>query len=188
MGDGGLGAYFAIASLITSAVGTGVSIYSSEQQGKANKRAAEAQAEQLKMQADINKKQAEVVQIQGERETQRRMAVLSQDIGSMYAGFAGNGVDLGSGTVGKALTTTTNEAYADVKTIEDNTRMNVWGLLNNAQQNINSANIASYQGREAKRAGTLNAWGAGFKGIGQTVQAGVAGYEAGTKIENWWNS
>lgn len=171
-----------------AAAGAGVSVYSSIQQGKAQDAAAKAQAEQYKQQAEINQAQAEVAQMQGEKEAQRRMAILSQDIGSMYAGFAGNGVDLGSGVVGKALTTTTKEAQADLKTIEDNTRMNVWTMLNNKAQNLNAANVSSFQGSAARKAGTLGGWSAGVTGVGNTIQSGAAGYDAGTKIKNGWNS
>jgi hypothetical protein len=180
--------YLMAGAFIASLAGAGVSAYSADQQGKANKRAAEAQAQQMKQQAKVNQQQAQVAQLQGEKESQRRMALLSQDIGSMYAGFAGNGIDLSSGTVGKALTTQANEAYSDVKTIEDNTRMNVWGLLSNAQQNVNSANISIFQGKSAKKAGSLSATGTAIGGVGNALAAGAAGYDAGTKIENWWNS
>jgi multidrug efflux pump subunit AcrA (membrane-fusion protein) len=180
--------YLMAGAFIASLAGAGVSAYSADQQGKANKRAAEAQAQQMKQQAKVNQQQAQVAQLQGEKESQRRMALLSQDIGSMYAGFAGNGIDLSSGTVGKALTTQANEAYNDVKTIEDNTRMNVWGLLSNAKQNINSAGISVFQGKSAKKAGSLSATGTAIGGVGNAIAAGSAGYDAGTKIENWWNS
>lgn len=173
---------------VGAAAGAGITAYSSIQQGKAQDQAAKAQAEQYRQQAEINQAQAEVAQIQGEKEAQRRMAVLSQDIGSMYAGFAGNGIDLSSGVVGKALTTTTREAQADLKTIEDNTRMNVWTMLNNKTQNLNNAAVSTFQGSAARKAGGLGAWSAGLSGVGDTIQAGAAGYEAGTKINNWWNS
>lgn len=175
-------------SAVAAATGAGVSVYSSIQQGKAQDKAAKAQAEQYKQQAEINQAQAEVAQMQGEQEAKRRMAILSQDIGSMYAGFAGNGIDLGSGVVGKALTTTTKEAQADLKTIEDNTRMNVWTLLNNKTQSLNAAGISNYQGSAARKAGTLGGWSEGFKGVGNTIQAGSAGYDAGVKLKKSFSS
>jgi hypothetical protein len=86
------------------------------------------------------------------------------------------------------LTSTVNEGVQDVKTINDNTRMNVWSLLNNGTQNLSSANVAAYQGSAAKRAGTLSAFGHGVSGIGSAFTAGAAGANVGSKFSNWWQS
>lgn len=183
------GTIAAVTSATAAVAGAGISAYSARQQGKAQDAAAKAQAEQYRQQAKINQAQAEVAQLQGEQEARRRYALLNQDIGSLYAQFAGNGLDINtSGVVGKALTSTVNEGVQDVKTINDNTRMNVWSLLNNKTQNLNSANISVYQGKAAKQAGTLSAWGEGVKGVGSAIQAGSAGYDAGSKFSAWWQS
>lgn len=179
----------AVISAVSALAGAGISAYSANQQGKAQKAAADAQAQQFKQQAQINQAQAEVAQLQGEQETRRRYAMLNQDIGSLYANFAGNGVDVNtSGVVGKALTTTVNEGVQDVKTIKDNTRMNVWSLLNNSSQNLSNASISAYQGKAAKSAGTLSAFGQGFGGIGSAFSAGAAGADVGSKFSSWWKS
>lgn len=179
----------AVTAVTAALAGAGISAYSANQQGKAQKAAADAQAQQFRQQAQINHAQAEVAQLQGEQEARRRYALLSQDIGSLYANFAGNGVDVNtSGLVGKALTSTVSEGAQDVKTINDNTRMNVWSLLNNSSQNLSNASISAYQGKAAKRTGTLSAFGHGIGGIGSAITAGAAGAEAGSKFSSWWQS
>lgn len=155
-----------------TAIAGGVSAYAQYQAGKAENAAYQAQATQLRQQAENERARAAVAQLQGEQEAQRRYQALAQDIGAMYANFAGNGLEISnSGTVGKALTTTVNEAYADVGTIEDNTRMNVWGHLANATQYQNEAGIASFRGKTAKRSGLLGAIGTGIGTIGSTINA-----------------
>lgn len=174
--------YLGYAALVLSAVGTGVSVHASHQQGKAQKAAAEAQAQQDRQQADIAKAQAEVQQISGEQEARKRYAMLNQDIGTLYSQFAGNGVSLTSGTVGKALSTTVEEGVADVKTINDTTNMNVWASLNNATQLLNQSSVTQFQGRAAKRNGNLTAIGTGISGVGSAISAGAAGWDLGDRL------
>lgn len=173
----------ALTALAATAIGGGISAYSQIQQGKAQDKAAQAQAQQLANQAANERAKAAVAQIQGEQESERRYLQLSQDIGSMYANFAGNGLEISnSGTVGKALNTSVTEAGRDVKTIEDNTRMNVWGYLSNATQYENQAGLARFQGKSAKKAGTLGAIGTGIGTIGSAIGAYGGGLDLSNKL------
>lgn len=179
--DGGASVWFSLASMAIAATSAGVSAYSQHQQGKDANKAAQAQAKQYEQQAQISEAQAAVAQLQGEKEARRRYALLSQDVGSLYASFAGNGIDIGSGSVGRALTTTVQEAQEDVNVINSNTQMNVWTAMQNATQFRNTANITRWQGKAAKRTGGTSALATGVGGVGSTVQAGAAGYELGEK-------
>lgn len=181
-------AIMAIGALAASAIGTGVSVYSNIQQGKAAKAAANAQAMQLEDQAKVAEAQASIAQLQGEKEAERRFAILSQDIGSTYAAFAGNGLSLDSGSVSKALSYQVSEATADVNSIRDKTMMDVWSSMNNAQSLLNQASLARYQGKSASSSANLSAVGTGISGIGDAMMAGYSGYNMGTKFSDWWNS
>lgn len=174
----------AVVSAVTAAVGGGLTAYSQHRQGKAANQAARMQAQQYADQAATAHAQAQVAQIQGEHEAERRYRILSQDIGSMYAQFAGNGLDVtaSGGTVADALKTTVSEGLADVSSINANTRMNVWGHLADATQLRNQSSITAFQGKTAQQAGTLGAIGTGIGTIGSTVSAGISGAQAGKNV------
>lgn len=164
--------------------GGGIAAYSQYQAGKAQNAAAQAQAQQLQIQAENERARASVAQLQGQQEAERRYLQLSQDIGSMYANFAGNGLEISnSGTVGSALKTTVTEAGQDVKTIEDNTRMNVWGHLANATQYMNQSSLAIFQGKSAKKSATLGAIGTGVGAVGSAIGAFGGGLDLGNKLK-----
>lgn len=164
--------------------GGGIAAYSQYQAGKAQNKAAQAQAQQLQIQAENERARASVAQLQGQQEAERRYLQLSQDIGAMYANFAGNGIEISnSGTVGSALKTTVTEARQDVKTIEDNTRMNVWGHLANATQYMNQSSLAIFQGKSAKKSATLGAIGTGVGAVGSAIGAFGGGLDLGNKIK-----
>lgn len=130
----------AIASLVmagvTTAVG-GIMAYdqnkraenATKTQAKAVMAQAEADAAEQGRQARMEDARAGIAQIQGEQEAERRSRILAQDIGAMYAGYAGNGLlvdGTAKDTVGAALRTEVGEAASDISTIRDNTAMNVW--------------------------------------------------------------
>lgn len=172
-----------------AAVGGGVSAYSSYQQGKAEKAVADMQAEQYRQQAKLEQARAGQAQIAGEQEANKRALQLSQEIGSTYATFAGNGLELGtSGSVADALRTTAKAGGQDLSTIAYNTQMNVWGHLANAESYLNDAQIKNYEGRVAKKTGTLKAIGAGVSTLPNTVIGFSSGYDAGDKLKSWWQS
>ena len=100
----------AIGALATTAIGTGVGVYSTYQQGLAAKEMAGqqaaaqlalaeaqaaaygAQAGEYARQAAVEQKLAGVDQIQGELENEKRSKALAAEIGSTYAQAAGNGI------------------------------------------------------------------------------------------------
>lgn len=179
-----MGIELAIIGAAAALAAGGMSAYSQIQSGKAEEKAAQAQAQQLRIQAENERARAGVAQLQGEREAERRYLSLSQDIGSLYANFAGNGLDINAGgTVANALTATANEAYLDVDTIQDNTAMNVWGHLANATQYENQAGLASFRGKTAKKTSTLGAIGTGIGTIGSAISAGSGGLALGNKLQ-----
>lgn len=178
-----MGIELAIIGAVAGLAGGALSAYSEYQSGKAQDKAAQAQAQQLQLQAENERSRAAMAQIQGQQEAERRYLQLSQDIGSMYANFAGNGLEISnSGTVGSALKTGVTEAGQDVKTIEDNTRMNVWGFLSNATQYENQASLARFQGKSAKKSGMMSAIGAGVGGIGSAISGATGGLSLGTSL------
>jgi len=155
-----VGGLSAAASLASAGMGAyeGVSGY---QQGRAQagylrsaaaaaKSEADAQAAEKERQARLEAARAGVAQIGAEQEAERRSRILAQDIGSMYASYAGNGLALdgtAKDTIGAALRTQVGEARSDISTIRDNAAMEVWTHQANARSYMASAANARMAGR-----------------------------------------
>ncbi len=158
--------------------------------GKAQQTAAEAQAREAERQAELEERRAGIAQIQGEQEAAKRSSQLAADIGSLYAGFAGNGllVDGGTGTkdtVGSVLYTTTAEGQKDISTIRDNTAISVWEHQSNKNSLLATAGNTRIAGQNAyasakaqASASKLNAYGSTIQGIGSGIAGGASLHNA----------
>jgi hypothetical protein len=155
---------------------SGISQY---QQGKEEKRQADFQANEAVKQAKLEQERANITQIQGEQEAERRMRAYSQEIGSVYANAAGNGLLIDSGSagdmLGKVLDTSATFAAQDVSTIRDNTALSIWTHQANEGQLLRSAANYKKQGKAAYKAGILGATAAGVKTVGSLGTAFAAG-------------
>lgn len=168
-----------VAAAVTTAVGGITTYYGKKAEGNALKsqaKAAEAeaaaQAREQERQARLEDERAGIAQIGGEQEAEKRSRILAQDIGSMYADFAGNGLTLdGSAkdSVGAALKTQVGEAQSDISTIRDNAAMTVWTHQANAASyrasaanaliaGQNRANLLKAQAKQARHVGKLGLW------------------------------
>jgi hypothetical protein len=164
------------AAIIAGGVMSGISQY---QQGKEEKRQADFQANEAVKQAKLEQERANITQIQGEQEAERRMRAYSQEIGSVYANAAGNGLLIDSGStgdmLGKVLDTSATFAAQDVSTIRDNTALSIWTHRANEGQLLRSAANYKKQGKAAYKAGILGATAAGVKTVGSLGTAFAAG-------------
>lgn len=199
---GGLVAAQSLASAGLSAY-EGVSSY---QQGKAEAatlkdqaEAAEAEARgkanEMNRQASLEDIRAGIAQVGGEREAEKRSRLLAQDIGSMYADFAGNGLLVDGSSkdvVGAALRTQVGEAQSDISTIRDNSAMEVWTHMANASSyrasaanaltaGHNQATVLRSQAKSARKRGRsglamgLGKAGLSLGGLGLRLAAGMTG-------------
>lgn len=158
------------------AVGAGVTAYSSYQQGKAAEQQAKAEAAQQAYQAKLNEDRAAVAQLQGEQEAAKRSRAMAAEIGSQYANYAGNGLMVdgaGKDTLGDVLKTTVTEADADIKTIRDNTAMNIWTYKSNAAAQRAAEQNSLIAGKNARTAGNIGMWGSLLSGSSQVGMAGA---------------
>lgn len=151
----------AIASMVTAAVAANIAAYSAYQQGKEAKRQANHAANEAEKQARLEQERANIAQIQGEQEAARRMRDYAQEVGSVYAAAAGNGILIDSGsagdTLGKTLDSSAKFAAKDVSTIRDNTQLTIWTHEQNRDQLLSSAANLRKQGKAAYKAGVLGA-------------------------------
>ena len=165
-------------------VGGALSAYSQYQQGKEQKRQANFQANEARKQAQLEQERANIAQIQGEQEATRRMRAYSQEVGSVYANAAGNGILIDSGsagdTLGRILDTSASFAAQDVSTIRDNTALTIWTHEANEGQLLRSAENYRKQGKAAYKAGVLGAVTESVKTVGNlgTAFAGAGGFSA----------
>lgn len=159
--------------------GGALSAYSQYQQGKEAKRQADFQAGEARKQAQLEQERANIAQIQGEQEAARRMRTYAQEVGSVYANAAGNGLLIDSGsagdTLGRILDTTSSFAAQDVSTIRDNTKLTIWTHQENKGQLLRSAGNYRTTGKNAYKAGILGATAAGVKTVGSLGTAFAAG-------------
>lgn len=157
--------------------------------GRAQQTAAEAQAREAERQADLEEKRAGIAQIQGEQEAAKRSSQLAADIGSLYAGFAGNGllVDGGTGTkdtVGSVLYTTTAEGQKDISTIRDNTALSVWEHQSNANSLLASAGNTRISGQNAYASASAQASAGKMNAYGSTLTNVASGIAGGASMHN----
>jgi hypothetical protein len=168
----------AVTSLVATAASGGLQAYASYQEGKELQRQAEFQAEEARKQAKLEQDRANIAQLQGEQETARRMRAYSQEVGSVYANAAGNGILIDSGsagdTLGKALDTSAISAAEDVSTIRDNTALTIWTHQANKSQLLRSAENYKKQGKAAYRSGILGATAIGIGTVGKVAKGAVA--------------
>lgn len=169
--------YVAVGLAIAAAA---TSAYTNYQSGKEQKRQALFMKAEAEKQADLEQERANITQIQGEQEAERRMRAYAQEVGSIYADAAGNGllVDSGSAgdTLGRILDTSSTFAAQDVSTIKDNTKLSIWTSLENKNQLLRSAENYRISGKNAYKAGILGATASGMQGL--AVAAGTA-YQTG---------
>ena len=215
---GEIGTAAAAAAAAAGGVAGGVSSYQAgkaeaaaqKNAGRAAQQQANAQAAELERQARLENARAGIEQIGGEQEAEKRSRILAQDLGSMYANFAGNGLALdgtAKDTVGAALRTEVGEAQSDISTIRDNSAMGVWTHQANAgsyRASAANARIAGYNqnqyyrsmARTAARRGRtqlgssllqgLGTLGMGLSGLGSHAAA-PAGGGGGLAPNSAWN-
>ena len=206
--------------------GTALSIASSYQQADAAEESARAQAkaaaQQYQAQAEAYAQQAEenrllaqvenekagIAQIQGEQEAETRSRALATEIGSLYAGFAGNGLLVDGSendTFADVLKSSVGEAQHDIATINDNTAISVWdhqmnrraylanaSILDTASKNAvissyEALNVGEAQAAAAQAGVDLNAVGKGLSAAGTLAGMGVSSYGTLAKTGSGFN-
>jgi hypothetical protein len=179
-----IGAVMAVSALAAGAY----TAYEQREAGKAQQQMYNLQAEQNNKQAERETIQAGLAQIEADKEAQRRTAQLGQDIGATYAGAAGNGVLLNSGSVTSVAKNNITEGYADVGAILNQANLTIWGHNQNAQALKDQAGLNMFAGRQAKAAGNRQAIGTGIKSIGSAASAGVGGMNLGSALHTRYNT
>ena len=172
------------------------------QQYQAQAEAYAQQAAENRMLAKVENEKAGIAQLQGEQEAEARSRALASEIGSIYAGYAGNGLLVDGDpddTFANVLKSSVGEAQHDIATIRDNTAISVWdhqmnrraylanaSILSTASQNAmvsaaNALNVGETQAAAAKAGLGLNAVGTGLSAAGSLAGMGISSYSAFAK-------
>ncbi len=168
-----LGITAIVTSVVATALSTTMGVVSSVQQGKS------AQA-QYNYQAEINRRNAEKAQAnadmkrqEGIEEARTQRIKTLQAIGSQQTAMAANGFDISSGTNLDIIEDSAATGELDALTKQYNKETEAVAYENQADNFNNQANLDTFAGKNAYKAGITNAVGSGLNGLG-TV-ANVAG-------------
>lgn len=192
----------AVASLVIAAAGATYSAVSSYQQGKAQQRemeaqaeaqaellrrqaaAQEAQAQEYERQAEVEEERAGVEQLKGQVEAERRSRLFAAEVGSTYANAAGNGLLVDgsdTSTFANILKSQNAEAQYDIGIIRANTAMDVWtrsesarSFLFAADQTRRGASDSLFSSNEALRSGYAQGANAYRAGVNSAIGTGLS--------------
>ena len=180
-----------------------VQAQAASQQYKAQAEAYAQQAAENSMLAKVENERAGLAQVQGEQLAEARSRAYASEIGSIYAGYAGNGLLVDGNpddTFANVLKSSAAEAQHDITTINDNTAISVWdhqmnrraylanaSILANASKNAmisaqNALNVGAAQAAAAQAGVDLNAVGKGLSAAGSLAGMGVGSYATFSKI------
>lgn len=167
---------FGISALVTSIVATVVSttmgVVSSVQQGKATQAQYDYQAQVNRNNAKKAQANADQKRQEGIEESRMQRIKTLQKIGSQQAAMAANGIDISSGTALDTIEDTSAMGELDALTTRYNAETQAQVFEQQANNFNNQANLDSFAGQNAYKAGVMNAVGTGFQGLGSA--AGVA--------------
>lgn len=144
-----------------------MSAYGSYSQGQAQAAAAEAQAQQADYNAKIAEQQAQDAEHRGRIAEQNQRMKTAQVLGQQRAGFGASGFDL-SGTALDILGDTAMVGEMDALTVRHNAEYEAWDRRQQAYGFQNEAAVARASGKNAKKAGMINA-GTSLLGSAATI-------------------
>ena len=159
-----------LAPALLSGLGTAVGAVSTIQQSRAQASAYESQANAANQNAKISEKQAEIASQNGAQEEKQMRQRGAAMIASQKAGFAASGIDSGAGSALDVTNDTSTQNELDALAIRRSSANQVWNYQTEATNYKNQANAARYAAKNAKTAGTLNAFG--------TILNGVSSYKS----------
>lgn len=167
----------------TALTSTAASMYEQREAGKAQQKMYNLQAQEQMKQAELETQRAGMEQENAEIAAQERRRQLSQDIGSIYAQAAGNGVLIDSGSVQSIAEANRMEANADVNNLLRKQNLAIWGHNQNSGAYARQASLSKFQGRAAK-ASTGNLLNAGISAVGGAASGFSSGMQLGGAINN----
>lgn len=162
-----------IASAATSAVGTGKAVQASRRAGKAAQTAANAEADLMDYNAAVAEISAEQAVEQGKVEADRYREQIEGVVGAQRAGYAGQGVDVSSGSALAVQADTAAMAEMDALQLQSNAARQAWGFKVEAYDNKKRALYARQEGVQLAAAGRAQANAQLISGVGGMLTTGL---------------
>lgn len=173
----------AVAALSAGAIST----VSAIQQGKSQQEMYNYQAEVNRNNAKIAEQNAAQERQSGLEEARQQRVKTLQQIGSQQVAFAGNGIDITSGTALDTIEDTAQYGELDALMTQYNAERTALNYEQQANNFNNQANLDKYASANAAKAGRLNGLAAGFGGIASAADGlGNIGKVSG-KWGSWKN-
>jgi len=146
------------AAIVATIASTAVSAYGSMQAGKAEEAQYNYQAAVDRNNAQVKQWQSDDALKRGKEEERRQRLMTAQKKGAQVVGFAANGIDLGSENVAETLADTAMIGELDALTIRSNAKREAYGYQVEGSNFEASAGAKKIAGKNAKKAGTMNAF------------------------------
>lgn len=144
---------------VMTGIGLGLAIYGAvrgakgeHDAGKAAKEAGESQAQQLEFNARVAELQATDAEQRGLEEEQRFRTGVRLLVGQQRAGFAGQGVDVGSGSAADVQADSAFLGELDARQIRANAAREAWGYRVDQADLLKGAEVSRKGGVAAQRA------------------------------------
>lgn len=150
--------------------GLALSAYGQVKGGQAAKSAGASQAQQHEFNARVADLQAEDATARGRDEESRFRASVRGLIGSQRTGFAGQGVDVGSGSAADVQGDAAYLGELDALQIRSNAQREAWGFQVEAQDRRMAAKVARKGGQAAATAGRVGAASTVLSGSSMLLQ------------------
>ena len=173
------GSWWGIGALVVSVVGTGVSSYGSYQQGQAQKKMNQYNADVANRQAEIDKSTADqnIQAVQGQAAEESKVKARQSLIIKGEQAAAEGSMGIGGTTQEDITTSTFDTADLDQQAIKYNADSKAWAIKNGADFQAwdlgNQSNQYTMAGKNAASAGNIEASSSLLKGAGQTMMSGV---------------
>ena len=140
------------------------------QQAQATQAAAEFNAKVGEMNATLSERRAQDAIERGAKEEQRKRQEVQRILGQQQAGMAANGVDIAFGSPLDLLTDTAVMGEIDALTIRQNAYRESYDHQVDAANKRSGATLNRMEGKAAKTAGYLDAFGTILGGAGKAYR------------------
>lgn len=141
---------------------------SSYYQAEAIKSQGDIQAQLYQQNARLADLKAEDAIRRGDKAATQAQKEISRILGEQVVAFAGQGVDVNTGTAAKVVQESSKQAQEDVATIKQNAWLESWGYKIEGIQGVSQANYAKIgaqnQATNTLLTGGLNALNMGYQG------------------------
>lgn len=174
-------ATLALAATAATVIGTGVSVYSSIQQGNAQAQAKDYQAAVDRNNAQVASWNAQAAEDSAAAKTQAEMRVGTQRMGAQRAALAAGGVTLDSGSALDVQGATAENTAIQTNATNYQGELTAYGYRTQQNSYINQAGLDEMSASNASTAGDLTAAGSFLSGAGQVANRWYA-YNKGSGV------